>query len=460
MKTFRLLAITTLATITITAAWGNAEILPKICESGKNANFTIEVTNYNGPMQDLRILYISQDGKFLDGKYHHDRKAFEVLTPECTSGSKTLKLNNIKLNGEGIHTMQLAIKANTKPVEWKVIGKIPVYSLQPDLFALRPYKGDFHAHSKNSDGAGPGFSVFAYARRGGHDFMTLSDHRKYNTAIPEMEKVNELNSGMLTIPGEEFHHGPTPLHSVSVNAKAGVCDWVENNKEEFDKMLEAKMKEVPQNELSEFDHKSVATAEVMYDIAREKAGAQLVIYSHPYWMPNGRYNAPTPYNKTLLDRHKFDAIECPNGTDVEQAMKVVADVKRLALAGYDATVVNVSDTHNAEKEDFASNHTIVFAKNLNATDICKAVRDGMCVATIGKVNDKPKTKPLYIGKERLIPYSYFLSKYYFPKHDQICNKQAKAMLKDLFGQGNAQTKTEQHDLRDQLTEYNKTIWAK
>ena len=201
MKTFRLLAITTLATITITAAWGNAEILPKICESGKNANFTIEVTNYNGPMQDLRILYISQDGKFLDGKYHHDRKAFEVLTPECTSGSKTLKLNNIKLNGEGIHTMQLAIKANTKPVEWKVIGKIPVYSLQPDLFALRPYKGDFHAHSKNSDGAGPGFSVFAYARRGGHDFMTLSDHRKYNTAISEMEKVNELNSGMLTIPG-------------------------------------------------------------------------------------------------------------------------------------------------------------------------------------------------------------------------------------------------------------------
>ena len=188
MKTFRLLAITTLATITITAAWGNAEILPKICESGKNANFTIEVTNYNGPMQDLRILYISQDGKFLDGKYHHDRKAFEVLTPECTSGSKTLKLNNIKLNGEGIHTMQLAIKANTKPVEWKVIGKIPVYSLQPDLFALRPYKGDFHAHSKNSDGAGPGFSVFAYARRGGHDFMTLSDHRKYTPQSPKWKK--------------------------------------------------------------------------------------------------------------------------------------------------------------------------------------------------------------------------------------------------------------------------------
>ena len=46
-----------------------------------------------------------------------------------------------------------------------------VYSLAPDLLALRPLRGDFHMHSTCSDGKQPPAHVAARCRQIGLDFM-------------------------------------------------------------------------------------------------------------------------------------------------------------------------------------------------------------------------------------------------------------------------------------------------
>ncbi len=447
-----------LSVLLLATAQAGVTVFPKVCKSDTAVDLTLYLTDTDASLDQLEVLYVHEDNT---PKYA-DSALFTHLKPDSYSTeTKTLLLKNVMLRGEGCHTLFVAQPvADRPPATWPTVGKTMVYTLKPDLFALHPYKGDFHAHSLESDGNCTSFSLYAFARRGGHDFMTLSDHRRFMTAFPAIEKVNKLESGLLCMPGEEFHSEGTPLHSVRVGGTSGVHDWVNAHQDEFKKLVEAKMNTIPRGELTKDEWEFVAKAEVMYDKARD-LGAKLIIYCHPYWRPNDHYNAPTAYNDVMIDRHKYDAIECPNGVAFNQTMFVIADAMRLIKNGYTPSLVNVSDTHNAAKENFAANCTLVFTDELSLEKVCDAVRDGMCLAVVGKKEPKEKRLPLYIGaNKRLVRFAYFLCSDYYDEHDRICKEQGEAMLKVLDGKGTPDDEKKIRDLRQQLQDYNNKFWAK
>lgn len=449
-----------------TVVWSAPSISPKIYRADQPADLTIKLNDEDlkklAPGRQIGLLYLRQDGLFSNGKRAANRNDFERVKCEFSTSTMTFRLPQFPLRGEGMHTFRVVEVAPKAPQKskWKVIGKVTVYSLNEDLFKLRPFKGDFHAHSKESDGSGSPVSVYCYGRMAGHDFMTLSDHRKIATAYPACDAVTSLSSGLLALPGEEFHHPGTPLHSVSIGHREGICEYVAKHPGVFKKRFNKKIGEIQDANLAEDERVSVASSEVMYDIARE-LGSKLINYSHPFGFPNDRYFAPDNYNRVMQERHKFDAVECPNGTSLERVMMQLNFSRDLAEKGIRLNYVNVSDTHSAATGNLASKHTVVFAESLTMDNVCDAVKNGKSLAAIGLETPKKTLSMQYAGPERLARLCYYLSREYFPKHDKICADQGALMLKVLDGTDTT-TETQQQirDLKVKLDRYSGNFWAK
>ena len=97
-----------------------------------------------------------------------------------------------------------------------------VYSLNDDLLALRPYKGDFHIHSNQSDGRESPEYVTASCRKVGYDFMTLTDHHKYAPSLRAVKFAESLPTGLKSFPGEEVHLPDNPVHIVNFGGSFSV----------------------------------------------------------------------------------------------------------------------------------------------------------------------------------------------------------------------------------------------
>ena len=106
----------------------------------------------------------------------------------------------------------------------RVVGDIRLYSLNDDLFALRPYKGDFHMHSNRSDGVESPAYVAGACRRVGLDFMALSDHKKYAGSQEAMAAYRNVAVDLKIYPGEEVHAPDNPVHILSFGAKSGITE--------------------------------------------------------------------------------------------------------------------------------------------------------------------------------------------------------------------------------------------
>lgn len=447
------------------SAYAQVEVSPKICRADIAQDLAFQIdSSTTAPLDKLRVLYIREDGTRTDGVTVGGIGMWQVITPRYDTETMTLRTNGLLLRGEGLHSFRVVVTnpEQKQPNNWEVVGKAEVYTLQEDLFALHPYRGDFHSHSMESDGKGTSTSVYAHARRNGLDFATLTDHRKLWPATKAAAVINRMKSGMLAMAGEEFHYDGSPLHSISVGGTDAINDWAKAKPAIIKQRIKDKRTEIAQGTLSDTDYNALVVAETMYDLARNECGSQLVIFAHPYWKPNERFHAPTGYVRAMLDRHKFDAVETPNGFgDAEFALMTFADALRLALEqNYEMAFVNVTDTHDASTFDFAASSTIVFAKELTTEAVCNAVKNRMSVATVGKYDPKTDTKPLHIGRERLVRYAYFLTRNYYPGRDDLCRQQGELMLKVLDGDTATETADKITQLRANLNSYDRKARSK
>ena len=97
-----------------------------------------------------------------------------------------------------------------------------VFSLKPDWYALRPFKGDLHLHSFKSDGSEDGCYIAARYREAGFDFMALTDHRIYEPSLEVLEYWKDINPDFKIFPGEEVHSPDNPVHIVNFGGKGSV----------------------------------------------------------------------------------------------------------------------------------------------------------------------------------------------------------------------------------------------
>ncbi|MBR5140744.1 MAG: PHP domain-containing protein [Clostridia bacterium] len=308
--------------------------------------------------------------------------------------------------GEGEHLIQLSS-------DEKLLASFTVYSLMPDLYALRPLKGDLHSHSCRSDGTRDPASQAGHYREQGYDFVALTDHNRYYPGGEIDEAYEGVNTGLVRIPGEEVHSTDSVVNIVHVGGRESVVDRYVHHREEYEKTISEYMEKVPVT-VPEAYRGRYAKAMWATDAIHSVGG--LAIFPHPFWRPGGSktYNLPSELARIFLSSKMFDAYEILGAMSQEDLNRSVAMWSDMRAEGNKIPVVGSSDVHGLEKSNhFPYNSTICFAKEKNADSIIEAVKLGLSVAVEMNGYEYDVQYRCY-GEYRLVSYAQFLLRNYFP----------------------------------------------
>lgn len=304
-----------------------------------------------------------------------------------------------------------------------------LFSLKPDWFALRPFKGDLHLHSRKSDGSEDGCYIASRYREGGFDFMALTDHRLYEPSLEVIEYWKDINPDFKIFPGEEVHSPDNPVHIVNFGGSRSVNEIYRKDEEKYRKEIAEIIENMPDKEEGK-DYFVVAASEWVFKNIQNCGG--LALFSHPYWgIAPGNYVSEWDIGE-ILKRRKFDAYETIGGFSRWQYfsnnMQVVRYYKE-AAEGNNFPVVGVSDCHDVDRFEFDGNrggrmlsdskdgdlfnwyYTIVLAEECELPSLISNIRKCNSIAVCAPSNERPEL----FGSFRAVRYGHFLLREYFPQ---------------------------------------------
>ncbi len=308
-----------------------------------------------------------------------------------------------------------------------------VYSLKPDLYKLRPFKGDFHIHTTGSDGRETPEYVAARNREEGFDFIAITDHYKYEPSLQAIAYWEQYRTGLKLYPGEEVHPPDCPVHMVNFGGSFSVNEIFRKKEKQFRREVEKRISSLGKVS-SGVNPFAVAATEWVFDKIREGGG--LAVYCHPYWKIRGQNVISGALVDEVFKRRKFDALEMLGGFWKYQTDSNLYQIVRTyeEWSKYGAfPVVALSDSHAMDREwSFGWYYTLVFAKSDKLVDLVGAVRLGNSVA----VETLEGERTYCYGSYRLVRYGQFLLQEYFPRHQSICRTEGKIMIDILGGEKN------------------------
>ncbi|HEX2950946.1 MAG TPA: hypothetical protein VHV83_15490, partial [Armatimonadota bacterium] len=313
-----------------------------------------------------------------------------------------------------------------------LLAELSVYSLEDDLFALRPFKGDFHMHSNRSDGKDSPAHVAAACRRIGLDFMALTDHRQYQPSLDAIAAFADMPIDLKMYPGEEVHPPENTVHIVNFGGRFSINALFD------DDTYRREVSDIEQSLSENFtpkDRYRYASCVWCYEKIRQAGG--LSLFCHPYWIINERYCVPESLIEALLRNKPFDAFEIIGGfprANTERNALQIARYHEERAKGRTYPIVGVSDAHGCERDElFGWYYTIVWAPSADLSEIINGVKSFHSVA-IEAVPDAP----VHIhGPFRLVKYAYFLLREVFPAHDALCREEGELMMAHLTGDATA-----------------------
>jgi predicted metal-dependent phosphoesterase TrpH len=384
---------------------------------------TVTLVFENEPLlatpEDVQCEYICADGVTAKGTILGYRKA-EIVPCKIDGNSVTV---TTRFRGETEHTLRLTQKSSD-PKKPKILGTASLYSLKPDYFALRPYRGNMHMHSKFSDGdknETPAFMV-ATCRRLGHDFAIETDHNAYAASLSAIEDLSKLPTDMKTFPGEEVHSPDNGVHILSLGASVSIKDWFTNHRNEYDTAVAAEKTKLPAT-LADNLKQSIAASFVIWNKIRECGG--VAVFAHPYWRPVHRQYIPTLVSDYLLQTARFDAVEIVNGGSSDLS---VLHYHELRAQGLKIAAIGSTDAHSSKNLEPA--YTLILAEEPTFPSLAKNIRLRNCAA----VDIDPKSNRQTVnGEFRFSRYAIFLIDHFYPKQNEICNAEGQWLLKALEG---------------------------
>ena len=312
-----------------------------------------------------------------------------------------------------------------------------VYSLRPDLYSLRPFKGDFHVHSACSDGRECPEYVAARYRQMGFDFMAVTDHRRYAPSRRAMEFWKDLRNGFRLFPGEEVHSPGNPVHIIHFGGAYSINEKASADEAQYRKETEEILRSIPPEELpGGLDPFPVAASEWVFREIRKAGG--LAVFCHPFWQTS-KYEICEALSDAVFRRRKFDAFELLGGFYDWQWRSNTCQIARYGderAEGNSFPVIGASDSHgtdNGKLADWFS--TVVLAGSDRIEDLIDAVRRGRCAA----VERIREPVPHVYGEYRMVKYISFLVENYFPAHRELCAVEGALMLEVLSGNESARS---------------------
>lgn len=369
--------------------------------------------------EEIQLEYICADGLTAQGEILASRNG-EIVP--CRIEGNTITARTF-FRGETEHTMRV-IKKNSNPKNPKILGTASLYSLKPDYFALRPYRGNMHMHSKFSDGdknETPAMMV-ATCRKLGQDFAIETDHRTYAGSLSAIEDFSKLPTDMKTFPGEEVHSPGNGVHILSLGASESMTDWFTNKPNEYDAAVAAETAKLPAAIPENLKH-SIAASFVVWDKIRACGG--IAVFSHPYWRPTHRQYIPAIISDYLLQTARFDAMEVLNGDSSDLS---ILHYNELRAQGLKIVGIGVTDAHSSKNLEPA--YTLILAETLTFQSLAKNIRLRNCAAVDIDPISKRQT---VIGEFRFSRYAIFLLKQFYPKQDEVCRQEGEWLLKALAG---------------------------
>ncbi|MDD5677752.1 MAG: hypothetical protein PHW60_07125 [Kiritimatiellae bacterium] len=346
--------------------------------------------------------------------------------------------------GEQEYNIRVMLKKADNP-NYLLTKEFRIYSLKNDLFALRPFKGDFHIHTTRSDGKECPCYVAARYRQKGFDFAAITDHREYKPSLEAIEYWKEFNLDFKLYPGEEVHAPDNPVHIVNFGGKFSVNAKFREDEEAYRREVQAILDGM-QDKNPNVNNFAVAASEWVFDRIREGGG--LAVFCHPYWYAS-QFVIDEGLTGAMFKRRKFDAFELIGGFYRHQFesnnMQVVRYYEEQAK-GNKFPAIGLSDSHgtdqflkgmeyagSSDRDLFGWYYTIVLAKSNSALDIIEAVKNFNSAAVCAPSGDMPK---IY-GGFRMVKYASFLMREYFPMHAIYCEQEGALMLDHLAGEKKA-----------------------
>lgn len=317
----------------------------------------------------------------------------------------------------------------------KKLQELYVYSLYEDLYALRPLKGDLHVHSHRSDGKRDAAAQAGHFREQGYDFFALTDHNRYYPGDEIDDAYDGVDLAINHIAGEEIHTPPSLVHIVHVGGKESVASQYIKDTEGYESAIKRYIANVPDSVPEQYrDRYAMAT----WACDRIHAAGGLAIFPHPFWRTSSRaHNVTAEFARILLKSGMFDAYELVGGMQQSGVNSSVALWSDLRAEGFNINVVGSSDVHSLERSvDFPDHFTVCFAKSNTTEDILSAISQGYSVACEGTGYEYDRHYRAY-GNYRLVTYSQFLFKHYFPLAQRICQGEGVAMRSYIMGISNA-----------------------
>ncbi len=302
------------------------------------------------------------------------------------------------------------------------------YSLEEDLFARIPLKGDLHMHSNNSDGVDYAPHVPAMCRKTGFDFMALTDHRQYAPSLEAIDAYKGLPLDMIMMPGEEVHPDGNNVHIINFGARLSVNDYIREHREEYERELDEILRtDDTLDEVEGYGKRICASCIWCFRKIRENGG--LAVFCHPYWYIREGCQDLKEVNEYLMRHAPQDAEELIGGFTKDEAFSHDLEIARFMESyhsGVKRGIIAVSDAHAMERDSlFGWYYTVVFANEKTGAGIVKAVRDRMSAA----VTHIPGETLRVYGEFRLVKYAHFLAANYFPIHDEMCDAEGYLMYR-------------------------------
>ena len=123
----------------------------------------------------------------------------------------------------------------------KFVCRTYIYSLNDDLARLNIFKGDTHLHTCRSDGEGTPFEVACNYRAAGYDFITITDHHKFEPSLEAQEQIKQLTNDFFVFSGEEVHNKDMGyFHIINMGGESSVNDIIETD----DNYVETEVKKI------------------------------------------------------------------------------------------------------------------------------------------------------------------------------------------------------------------------
>lgn len=320
--------------------------------------------------------------------------------------------------GEQEHIFAIARETNgTK----QPIGTFSVYSLQPDLFDRKPFKGDLHVHTWYSDGVESPAYVAAYGRKVGLDFIAITDHHQYAPSLEAQQAYAEVATDLRIFPGEEVHPPECHTHLVNFGGSFSINELFQNRKwyrDEIQRLI-SRLVPLPAG-IDPYEY-----ASVLWSLNKIREAKGLGIFCHPHWVWDNRYNVPQPFLDYMFEQQPFDAFELVGGITPESNNLQVAYYDDQRARGRTVPIVGVSDSHSCgNPEHFGAKYTMVFSPTLRPQDVISSIKEMLSVV----IEAIPGENPRVHGPFRLVKYARFLLREYAPLHDRLCFIEGNHML--------------------------------